>query len=306
MTDNVDGDAIDNLGNDFTSALHNVADPLFGKYIKTANHIQPNKCHPAWMNDDCLELRTEYCRLPNISRENTDDENGRRDMVYMRSKYNAKVRQSKSDYDKQFTYQLKNSMASNSKEFWKLLRPQKYFWKLSNPDNVDYIVDDDIYEYMRHPISDAEVQKAIKEHKTGKACGGDMLINELYVCGIVSLLPKLTALFNLKKISAHFPSAWKNGVIIPIYKNGDMSDVNNFRGITLLSTLGKLFTKVLNNRLIFWSDTYDIISDSQAGFRKGWGTIDNIVIIQSIVDYSLEQGEKVYCDFIDFEKRLIT
>ena len=45
-----------------------------------------------------------------------------------------------------------------------------------------------------------------------------------------------------------------------------MSDVNNFRGITLLSTLGKLFTKVLNNRLTFWSDTYDIIFDSQAGF----------------------------------------
>ena len=81
-----------------------------------------------------------------------------------------------------------------------------------------------------------------------------------------------------------------------------MSDVNNFRGITLLSTLGKLFTKVLRNRLTFWSDTYDIVSDSQAGFRKGWGTIDNIVIIQSIVDYSLEQGEKVYCAFIDLRK----
>ena len=57
--DNVDGDGIENLVNEFTSALRNVADPLFGKYIKTASHIQPNKCHPAWMNDDCLELRTE-------------------------------------------------------------------------------------------------------------------------------------------------------------------------------------------------------------------------------------------------------
>ena len=125
------------------------------------------------------------------------------------------------------------------------------------------------YNELNNPISDAEVQKAIKELETVKACGGDMLINELYVCGIVSLLPKLTALFNLIFFSAH--SAWKNGVIIPIYKNGDMSDVNNFRGITLLSTLGKPFTKVLNNRLTFWSDTYDIISDSQAGFREGRG-----------------------------------
>ena len=95
------------------------------------------------------------------------------------------------------------------------------------------------------------MQKAIKKLKTGKACGGDMLINELYVCGIVNLLPKLTALFNLIFFTSHFPSAWKNGVIIPIYKNVYMSDVNNFRGITLLSTLGRLFTKVLNNTFTF-------------------------------------------------------
>ena len=87
-----------------------------------------------------------------------------------------------------------------------------------------------------------------------------------------------------------------------------MSDGNNSRGITLLNfsirtcTLGKLFIKVLDNRLTFWSDTYDIISYSQAGFRKGRGTIDNMFIIQSIVDYSLEQGEKAYCAFIDFRK----
>ena len=39
--------------------IRDVADPLFGKYIKTANHIQPNKSHTAWMTNDCLELHTE-------------------------------------------------------------------------------------------------------------------------------------------------------------------------------------------------------------------------------------------------------
>ena len=64
VSDNVDGDAIENLVNRFTSALQNVADPLFGKYIKTAYHIQLNfKCHPSWMNDNYLELPTECYRL---------------------------------------------------------------------------------------------------------------------------------------------------------------------------------------------------------------------------------------------------
>ena len=57
VSDSVDGDAIENLVNRFTSAL-------FGKYIKTVNHIQPNfKCHPSWMNDNCLELPTECYQL---------------------------------------------------------------------------------------------------------------------------------------------------------------------------------------------------------------------------------------------------
>ena len=237
--------------------------------------MQPNKCFPAWMTDDCLELRTEYYRLLNISTENTDDENSRKDMVYMRSKYrnyrtilryffssscaiynrcaiydhwlicltclilncersvvlssrwrryNAKVRQCKSDYDKQFTDKLKNSMASNSKEFWKLLRPQKqnnnsvispndffeYFRKLSNPDNVDYIVDDALYEYMRqynngilqtqynelnNSISDAEVQKAKKRAQNWKSFWWWYAYKWIIYMGVVSLLPKLTALF---------------------------------------------------------------------------------------------------------------
>ena len=57
------------------------------------------------------------------------------------------------------------------------------------------------YNEMNDPISDAEVQKAINELKTGKACGGDILINEIYICGIVSLLPELTALFFLSTFS---------------------------------------------------------------------------------------------------------
>ena len=150
------------------------------------------------------------------------------------------------------------------------------------------------YSELNNPITDIEVQTAIKELKTGKASGGDMLLNELYICGLDSLLPKLTSLFNLIFASSHFPTSWKNGIIIALFKKGDKCDVNNYRGITLLSTLGKLFTKILNNRLVFWSDTYNIITDTQAGFRKGRSTVDNIFIIQSIIDSSLGKEKKVY------------
>ena len=63
---------------------------------------------------------------------------------------------------------------------------------------------------------------------------------------------------------------------------GHLNNVDNYRGITLLSTLGKLFTRVLNNRLMFWTDSHKILIDAQAGFRKSRSTVDNTFILHNM------------------------
>ena len=55
---------------------------------------------------------------------------------------------------------------------------------------------------------------------------------------------------------------------MPIHKKGSLNNVENYRGITLLSVLGKLFTGVLNNRLSEWAENYYIYIEAQAGFRS--------------------------------------
>ena len=65
---------------------------------------------------------------------------------------------------------------------------------------------------------------------------------------------------------------------MPLHKKGDINKVENYRGITLLSTLGKLFSRILNNRLTDWAEEYHIYVEAQAGFRKNMGTIDNIFL----------------------------
>ena len=188
---------------------------------------------------------------------------------------------------------------------------------ISNPRDITYEADEDVYEYLRcyeagrlqsdykelnDFISEAEVHKSIKELKCGKSAGPDLLLNELYVFSLDILLSKLTCLFNAVFRSSHFPLSWQTGLIVPLHKKGDTDDVNNYRGITLLSTLGKLFTRILNNRLTFWSSTYHIISDVQSGFCKGRSTLDNLFILQSIIDSSLGNNNKVYCATVDFKK----
>ena len=92
-------------------------------------------------------------------------------------------------------------------------------------------------------------------------------------------------------------------MIKPIYKNkGDTLNPENYRPITLLSCLGKLFTAVLNERLnVFLADN-NILLENQAGFRKHYSTTDHIFVLQSLFELLKLQKKKLYCAFIDFSK----
>ena len=106
---------------------------------------------------------------------------------------------------------------------------------MSNPNDINYVVDEDIYEYMcmydtgvfsiqynelNNIKSDSEVELAIQQLKHDKATGRDHLINDLYIYGCDQLIPKLSALFNVVFKSSHFPRLWQEGIIVPIHKKG--------------------------------------------------------------------------------------
>jgi len=100
----------------------------------------------------------------------------------------------------------------------------------------------------------------------------------------------------------YFPESWSEGYVIPLLKKGSINNENNYRGITLLCTLGQLFTRVLNNRLMDWADKYSVYIEAQAGFRPNMGTVDNVFVLQGIITRVLNQGKQLYCAFIDFTK----
>lgn len=100
----------------------------------------------------------------------------------------------------------------------------------------------------------------------------------------------------------YFPVCWSEGYIVPIHKKGSLNNVENYRGITLLSVLGKLFTRVLNNRLSEWAENYYIYIEAQAGFRSNMSTVDNIFVLHGLITHLINEGRKLYCGFIDFTK----
>ena len=98
-------------------------------------------------------------------------------------------------------------------------------------------------------------------------------------------MPKyLKQLFDIIFETGYFPTCWTEGHIEPIYKKGPLGSVENYRGITLLSTLGKLFAK--NDRLKGWAENYQVCIEAQAGFRANMGTSDNIVTLHGLFTYT--------------------
>ena len=73
-------------------------------------------------------------------------------------------------------------------------------------------------------------------------------------------------------------------------------------GITLLSCLGKLFTTILNNRLCEFSNVNHMIKENQAAFRKGYGTLDHIFLLKSLIEMYFAKRKRLYCAFVDYEK----
>ena len=157
-------------------------------------------------------------------------------------------------------------------------------------------------EILDNPISEEELKHVILALKLNKSPGTDGLIAEIFKCSFDIISPLLLKLFNTIFLSGTYPSAWSKGLITPIHKKGDLDHTNNYRGITLINILSKIYSHILNNRLLKWASVNGKISDSQFGFQKNKSTVDCIFIFHAIISKILNDREKLYCCFIDYQK----
>src|SRR2546423_15390212 len=97
-----------------------------------------------------------------------------------------------------------------------------------------------------------ELEKALHKTQNGKAAGDDSCINEILKQGGEYMKISLLTLFKKIWREERVPIDWARGIIVPLYKDGDKSNVDNYRGITLLSVVGKLYTSIINNRISSW------------------------------------------------------
>ena len=152
-------------------------------------------------------------------------------------------------------------------------------------------------------ITESEITKSLSALKNGKSSGLDCICNEMLKCGKSILLPCILKIFNAILQVGVYPQAWKSGYINPIYKSGLKSDPSNYRGITIMSCLGKLFNSILNARLDNFLNENRVISKTQIGFQKQARTSDHMFVLRTLIEkYTYQSKARLFTCFIDFRK----
>ena len=175
-----------------------------------------------------------------------------------------------------------------------------------NDDNsnlINSVIVDHVSETLHKKISREEIRKVIKNMKNNKAAGIDKIIPELLKGVDDQMLDVIELLLNLIFEKGVFPEEWTLGVITILFKDGETNDLNNYRGITLLSMLGKILVGVLNNRLIDLINKERILDENQGGFREGYRTTDHLFTLHALINHYIKVEKKeLFLCFVDFRK----
>ena len=110
----------------------------------------------------------------------------------------------------------------------------------------------------------------------------------------------LTDLFNTCLHHQQIPKAWKNALVVLIHKKGNTSDIKNYRPISLLPIMYKVFSNILLQRMIRTLDFHQ--PREQAGFRAGYSTIDHLQVVNQLQEKANEYNMPLCFAFVDYEK----
>ena len=172
--------------------------------------------------------------------------------------------------------------------------------------NLEQLIKDSsglIENELNDPFTAAELSVGLKELKNNKASSFDRISNEMLKTSGKIVKNAFLHLFNNIRLSSFYPTLWKKDVLHPIHKSDEKDDPNNFRGIAIASCFGKLFTKLLKNRLQNFCDKNDFLSNVQGSGKKSSRTADHLMVIRYLIDKIVKgQKKKLFACFVDIKK----
>ncbi len=132
---------------------------------------------------------------------------------------------------------------------------------------------------MNVDITLVEVQQVFKKLKRHKAVGIDGIKPEFLLDAVVALQQPLLIAFN-KILCEGYCESLSVGIIHALYKGGDYSQFDNYKGIIIGPVLANVFAMILESHISQWAETNDLRTKGQAGLKKDFRTTDNLFILR--------------------------
>lgn len=153
---------------------------------------------------------------------------------------------------------------------------------------------------MHEDLCIEETKRAINSLKDWKSPESDGIPAELIKYGGEEIHKIIHEICNKVWKTEVLPNDWKKAIIIPLYKKDDKLNCNNYRGISLLNSAYKIFSKILLKHFEPIADK--CIGEYQSGFCKGKSTIDQLTIVGQLIEKKYEFRQNIWQVFVDFRK----
>lgn len=313
---------------------HNWAE-LKHKLIETAQKIIPlqkHRKHP-WWNEICeraIISRHKAFREWNSNKTTTTYNT----FLETRKETSKLIRQTKRQYENSQLHEIeKDFQKNNTRNFYKTFKakltgyqPQSLCFRrengqlaLNNQENCKLLAS--YFEQLLNcpaptsrltsqnskpakpdslPPDEEEIIKQVKRLKNNKAPGEDGITAELLKAAGPITIKEITNIIRDIWNTERIPDEWKNALIHPLHKKGDRTDVNNYRGISLLPVSFKILSQCLLDRA--QKQLEPSIGEYQAGFRPGRSCPEQILNLKLILRHQKLYNKNVVCTFVDFKK----
>ena len=288
-------------------------DKLLNYYINTKNPIRKTAFHAEYKL-----LRNQIVELTKLSKNNfykkyfsTNNNNLRKIWSGIKSIINIKSKNNSSpscitDDGKIITDQkgIANAFAKTySSVADEILNKRKY----NGDGNYEKYLPPSIPNSIRvDPVDHTEVCLIIDMFNPKKACGPTSVPSYILYFMQKELAGPLTKIANICLSTGIHPDKLKIAEITPIYKKGSKLSTSNYRPISLLSNINKIFEKLVYSRVFNFANKFDIFYNLQFGFRPKHSTSHTLTNITEEIRNSLDKGNFSCAVFVDFQKAFDT
>ena len=159
-----------------------------------------------------------------------------------------------------------------------------------------------VSEIINQNFKEVEISECIIQLKNNKSPGIDGIPSEFFKMCKDTLVPYITEILNYIIEFREFPDVWACGIRSAIFKNGSRAKVDNYRGITILPIMEKIFEIAVYKRLYFVNEAFDDVDKFNGGFVCDSRTSDNLFIVNGLIERQLALGKPLFVCFVDVAK----